>query len=51
MLKQSSMGHTVSMMNAKGRSVSRAALTDDSDCCIIVRLHLEVHHVHESNVS
>ena len=53
MIKQSSVGHTVSTMNAKGSSVSRAALTDDSDSCIIVRIHLDihVHHVHGSNVS
>ena len=50
MLKHSLMGHTVSMMNARGSSVSRAALTDDSDCCIIVRIHLDIHHVQGSNV-
>ena len=53
-LKQSAMGHTVSMINdASGSPVTRAASTVGSNAgaCTVVRIYLDIHHVHGSNVS
>ena len=51
-LKQSAMGHTVSMINdASGSPATRAESTVGSDACTVVRIYLDIHRVHGSNVS
>ena len=51
-LKQSTMGHSVSMMNdtGGGRRV-RAAPRYNTDTRTVVRIHLDIHHLHGSDVS
>ena len=52
-LKQSTMGYTVSLIyDTGGSAVLRATSRFDSDDIhVMVRIYLDVHHLHGSNVS
>ena len=49
-LKQSTMGHSVSI-DTGGSHIVRAAPRYDTDTRTVVRIHLDIHHLHVSDVS
>ena len=51
-LKQSIMGHSVSMMkDTRGSRIVRGAPRYDTNTRTVVRIHLDIHHLHGSDVS